>query len=250
MAILNDDETDVESAGEARMTLVEHLTELRKRVVISLLAITAAAVVVFAFYNPILEFLLEPYRQVKGDDVKVYVTDPLEGITTRLKVAGWGGLFAASPVVLWQVWRFITPGLHKKEKRYAVPFVLASLILFGLGLALAYVTFPKALDFLVGVSGPNVEEIFSPNRYITFLLRVMLAFGLAFEFPIVLVFLELAHVVTSRKLRSWRRQAAVLILAAAAVLTPSQDPWSLLAMAVPMYIFYEASILIGRLMKR
>ncbi len=237
-------------AAEARMSLVEHLTELRKRITVALLAVAACAVVVFALYNPILEFLLEPYRQVKGEDVKVYVTDPLEGITTRLKVAGWGGLFMASPVVLWQVWRFITPGLHKKEKRYAVPFVLASIVLFALGLTLAYVTFPKALEFLVGVSGPNVEEIFSPNRYITFLLRVMLAFGLAFEFPIVLVFLQLARVLTSKRLRGWRRQAAVGILASAAILTPSQDPWSLLAMAGPMYIFYEGSIIVGRLMKR
>ena len=232
------------------MSLVEHLTELRKRLFISVLAVAVCAIGVFALYNPILEFLLEPYKQVKGGNPKLFVTDPLEGITTRLKVAGWGGLFIASPVVLWQVWRFITPGLHKKEKRYAIPFVLSSIVLFGMGLVLAYITFPKALEFLVGVSGPNVEEIFSPNRYITFLLRVMLAFGLAFEFPIVLVFLQLAKVLTSKKLRSWRRQAGVLILASAAVLTPSQDPWSLLAMAGPMYIFYEVSIVIGRLMKR
>lgn len=250
MALLDED-PGVSDAAEARMTLIEHLAELRSRLFKSLLAVVAAAIVVFAFYDPILEFLLEPYKQAKGGELpKLFVTDPLEGITTRLKVAGWGGLFLASPVVLWQLWRFITPGLHKNEKKYAVPFVLSSVLLFGLGVALAYLTFPRALDFLIGVAGPNVEEIFSPARYISFLLRVMFAFGLAFEFPIVLVFLQIAGVLSSRKLRSWRRQTAVFIVAAAAVITPSQDPWSLLAMAVPMYIFFEAAIIVGRLLKK
>ena len=156
----------------------------------------------------------------------------------------------ASPVVLWELWRFITPGLHKQEKRYAIPFIFASTLLFFLGIALAYLTFPRALEFLINIGGADLQEIFSPKEYVSFFLKIMLAFGLAFEFPVVLVFLELVGVVTSKRLGSWRRPAVVVIVAAAAVITPSQDPYSLFAMAIPMYLFYEVAILIGRLLKR
>ena len=176
--------------------------------------------------------------------------DPLEGFAIRLKVAGYTGLFLAFPVVLWQLWRFVTPGLHPKEKRYAVPFILSSIVLFAGGAALAYVTFSKALQFLQSVGGPSFEQIYSPAKYLRLVLLMFLAFGLAFEFPVLLVFLEVAGVLTTSQLKKWRRGAAVAILVVAAVITPSQDPWTLLAMAVPMYLFYEASILIGRLLKK
>lgn len=235
------------------MPIMDHLTELRRRLIISAVAIVAGAIVAFAFYNRILDFLVQPYceipRRVPGP-CTLFITDPLEGFTTRLKVATYSGLMLASPVVLWQLWRFVTPGLNRKEKRYAVPFVAASLALFVLGVLLAKLTFPKALEFLVGVGGPNLQTIFSPAKYLRLILLMILAFGIAFEFPVLLVFLELAGVVSSRKLGSWRRQAVVVIFMVAAVITPSQDPYSLFAMAVPMYIFYEASILIGRLLKK
>jgi len=233
-----------------RMSVVEHLTELRNRLFKTVLAVTLGAIVCFALYDPLLDFLVKPYCDLRQGDCKLFVLSPLDGIATRLKIAGYGGLILASPVVLWQLWRFITPGLHRQERRYALPFIFSAVALFALGIFLAYITFPKALEFLIDIGGNNVEEIYSPKEYISFFLKVMLAFGLAFEFPVVLVFLQLVRVLTSAKLRGWRRGALVCIVASAAIITPSQDPWSLLAMAGPMYIFYEVSILIGRTLKR
>lgn len=239
----------VEDSGLSRMTLVEHLTELRARIIISIVAVVIGAALCFAFYNQILEVLIRPYKEVTGKDTFV-IFSPLEGFSARMKVAGYGGLFVASPVVLWQLWRFVTPGLHPREKRWAIPFILASITLFVLGAALAFATFPKALEFLVNISGENVETLFSPERYITFILRVIIGFGIAFEFPILLVFLQLARVVSSRRLlRSWR-WAVVVTFAAAAIITPSQDPITLLAMAGPMSLFYFLAIGVGRLLKR
>ena len=237
------------------MPLVEHLTELRKRLVVCLVAVAACAVVAFAFYNQILDFLIGPYCNLSQPPrppgpCSLFITDPLEGFATRLKVATWGGLFLASPVVLYQFWRFVTPGLNPNEKRYAVPFVTASVLLFCLGMLLAKLTFPRALDFLVGVGGPDITAIFSPAKYLRLVILMTVAFGVAFEFPVLLVFLQLANVLTSRRLASWRRPAAVVIVAVAAVITPSQDPYSLLAMAGPMYLFYEGSIVVGRLLHR
>ena len=231
------------------MSLVEHLTELRRRLIVSAIAIMVGGVVAFVLYNHILKFLIGPYTDITGKKT-LLITDPLEGFTTRLKVAGFGGLFLASPVVLWQLWRFITPGLRKNEKRYAIPFILASIFLFILGGAVALLTFPQALRFLIAVGGNQLEAFFTPGKYLSLIILMIVAFGVAFEFPILLVFLELARVLTSRKLRKWRRPAIVIIVAAAAIITPSQDPYSLFAMAIPMYLFYEASILIGRLLKR
>ncbi|MEY2569292.1 MAG: sec-independent protein translocase protein TatC [Actinomycetota bacterium] len=234
------------------MTVIEHLTELRRRLMIAIGAVVLCAVVGFIVYNPILAFLKHPYCDTlpPGRACSLYVQDPLEGFAIRLKVAGYTGLFLAFPVVLWQLWRFITPGLHPKEKRYAIPFILCSIVLFASGAALAYVTFSKALQFLQSVGGPSFQQIYSPAKYLRLVLLMFLAFGLAFEFPVVLVFLELAGILTTAKLKQWRRPAVVVILVVAAVITPSQDPWTLMAMAIPMYIFYEASILIGRLLKK
>jgi len=231
------------------MPLVEHLTELRRRLIMSVVALVVGGLVGFVIYNHVLNFLISPYREVTGKSQFVFF-DPLEAFATRLKVSAWTGVFLSSPVVLWQLWRFITPGLHKKEKRYAIPFIVASILLFMLGAVVALVTFKPALRFLIGVGGNNLTPLFSASKYLSLVILMIIAFGIAFEFPIVLVFLELAGVVSSRKLRKWRRPAIVIIVIVAAVITPSQDPYSLFAMAIPMYVFYEGSILIGRLLKK
>ena len=231
------------------MPLVDHLAELRRRIIVSVIAVGVGGIIAFALYSRILDFLIGPYEDITGKD-QLVITDPLEGFTTRLKIAGFGGLALASPIVLWELWRFITPGLHKKEKRYAIPFILASIVLFALGAALALKTFPNALRFLLAVGGENLDPFFTPTKYLNLIVLMMAAFGIAFEFPVVLVFLQLAGVLSSRRLRRWRRPAVVLVVAVAAVITPSQDPYSLFTMAVPMYLFYEGSILIGRLMKK
>lgn len=234
------------------MTLVEHLTELRRRLFISIIAVVVGGIVAFILYNHILSFLLHPYCSVlpPGKKCSLFIQDPLEGFAARLKVAGYGGLMLALPVVLWQIWRFITPGLKPREKRYAIPFVASSMVLFFAGAALAYITFSKALSFLQSVGGSNFQEIYSPSKYLRLILLMFFAFGLSFEFPVVLIALELTGVLTSKKLRGWRRQAFLIIVIFAAVITPSQDPYTLFAMSIPMYIFYEGSILIGRLLKK
>lgn len=231
------------------MSLLEHLTELRRRLVIAAVAIAAGGIVSFALYPWILELLIGPYEEVTGRTT-LLITDPLEGFTTRVKIAAYGGLVLASPIVLWEIWRFITPGLHKREKRYAIPFIISSIFLFLLGATFAMLTFERALEFLVAVGGENLETFFSPSKYLSLIVLIMFAFGLAFELPVVLVFLQLAGVLSSQRLRKWRRGALVGIVTLAAVITPSQDPYTLFAMAGPMYVLYEVAILIGRLLKR
>ena len=254
MAIISDDAgvsdaPDDDTPARGQMSLVEHLTELRRRLIISAIAVAVGAIVCFVLYQFILNFLIGPYRDVTGKN-NLQVLDPLEGFATRLKIATYGGLFVASPVVLWQLWRFITPGLHPKEKRYAIPFVIASILLFLFGVFVAMQTFEPALQFLTGVGGNDLSPNFTASKYLSFIMLMFVAFGVAFEFPILLVALELAGVLTSQRLRKWRRPAIVVIVFIAAVITPSQDPYSLFFMAVPMYVFYEASILIGRILKK
>jgi sec-independent protein translocase protein TatC len=237
------------SPGGAAMSIVEHLSELRRRLVISVAALAVGGVIGFVLYEPILRWLVGPYVAVTGTST-LFITDPLEGFSTRLKVSGYTGVVLAMPVVLWQLWRFVTPGLHRRERRLAVPFVASAVFLFVLGAGLAFWTLPKALEFLVEIGGENLETIFSPAKYLGLVTFMMLAFGLAFEFPVVLVFLQLARVVSSGKLRRWRRGVGVGIFVFVAVVTPSQDPYSLFALAVPMYVFYELAIVAGRLLKR
>lgn len=236
------------SGDDGRMTLVEHLTELRHRLVVSSAAIAVGVVLGFAFYNRITGFLVHYYRDAVNDPTKkLIVTDPAQGFVTRFKVATYAGLYLASPVWLYQVWRFITPGLSKREKRYAVPFVVSSLLLFMLGACVAILTLPQALKFLVNISGKDVEPFFTPAGYLGLVVIMIVAFGICFEFPVVLVALQLAGVLTSKALlRQWRI-AIVVIVVIAAVATPSQDPYSLFAMAIPMWIFYFAAIGIGKL---
>ena len=233
------------------MTLGEHLAELRRRVVVSVLAFFAAAVVAWVAFPHILHFLQSPYCRVAGPQkCKLYITDPLGGLALRIKTSAYGGLFMASPIVLWQLWRFITPGLHRNERRYSIAFVFSSVVLFAAGAVLAYVSFPHALRFLGSIGGPGLQQIYDPNKYLGLILALMTVFGLTFEFPVVLVSLEMVGVVTPRRLASWRRWAIVLIVVFAAFVTPSGDPFSMMALAVPLYLFYEVSILLGRLLRR
>ncbi len=244
-----------ESVPPGTMSLTEHLGELRSRLMIAVVAVTAGAVVGFFLYHPVLRLLVDPYCQLKAQNdlpgtCQLVVTDPLESMSIRIKVSVYLGFLMASPVVLFQLWRFITPGLYPRERRYAVPFVASSVLLFLLGAALALVTFPKALEFFAAFGGEELQLLYSPSKYLGLLVLTMVIFGLAFEFPIVLVFLQVAGVVTWQRLQSWTRQAIVIIFVVDAVITPSGDPVTLMAMAIPMVLFYVAAIMVGRFVLR
>jgi sec-independent protein translocase protein TatC len=235
------------------MTIGEHLSELRRRLVIAVLAFVLMACVAAIFYNWELSLLRHPYCAIHSASTnacRFYVTAPLDPLALRIKLAAFGGLVLSSPVMLWELWRFITPGLRAREKRYAVPFVFASVVLFVAGCALIYVVLPHTLGWLIGVGGPSIHELLNPNAYLTLVLLLMILFGLTFEFPVVLVALQAARVVTpATLLRHWR-WAVIGITVASAVFTPSSDPFSMIALAAPLVVFYFASIAVGKLLRR
>ena len=231
------------------MTLAEHLAELRNRVIVVVVVFLAAGCVGFGIYAHLLHVLQSPYCHVTRH-CQLYVTGPLDPLALRIKLSAYFAVFVDSPVILWELWRFVTPGLHANEKRYAIPFVLSSLVLFVFGAVLAYIIFPHALGWLGSIGGPTLQQIYDPSRYLGLILALMAVFGLTFEFPVVLVALQMAGVVTPARLSSWRRWAIVLIVAGAAIITPSGDPFSMMALAVPLYVFYELSILVGKLLRR
>jgi sec-independent protein translocase protein TatC len=239
----------------ASMSVVDHLRELRDRLVWSIIAIGIGAVICFIFFEPIIHLMVQPYRDATAtkllpDGKDLIFTSPLEAFTTRIKVAAYGGFVVASPVVFFHLWRFITPGLNPKEKRYAIPFTVSSVILFFGGSMVAVLTFPKALNFLLSVGGSDLSPLLSAGSYLTLVFLMILAFGVSFEFPIVMMFLLLARVVTTRSLRKVRKFTFLGLVIFAAVITPSQDPISLFAMSIPMYLLYEGTIIIGRILKR
>jgi sec-independent protein translocase protein TatC len=233
-----------------QMSLMDHLEELRNRLIKSVAAVLVGAVAAWVAYDQIYDILLRPLCEVvPEDECRLVITDPVQGLSTRMRVAGYGGIALAMPVILWQLWRFVTPGLYAKEKRLAIPFVGSALFLFILGAGLAYWTLPQALDFLISIGG-DLQPLFTPDKYIQLITYMMLAFGIGFEFPILLVFLQMAGILDNESLRAWRRYALVAIVVVVAVITPSGDPISLAALSVPMYLFYEAAILIGRIIAR
>ena len=235
------------------MSMLEHLYELRDRIIKSAIAIAIGAVVAWFLYPQIFDILLDPYCDLQGasvDDCLLLQTEPLEGFSVRLKIAGYGGIALAMPVLLWQVWRFVTPGLYSHEKKWAYPFVFAGMALFLLGAGLAFYSLTPALEFLVNVGGEGLNQEFRPAPYFELITYMMLAFGVGFEFPIVLIFLQLAGILEAKTLRAYRRYAIVGIVVLVAVITPSGDPYTLGILSIPMYLFYEASILIGMLLTR
>lgn len=237
------------------MALGDHLRELRRRLLICMGTIAAMLIPAWFLYPWLIDVLNAPYcdalRNIDPESsCKFLETNLLDPFTLRMRVAGYGALFLSMPVIMWQLWRFIAPGLYKKERRYALAFTVSSMVLFVLGALVAYFTLTQAVSFLVNIGGPDVEIRSGIGNFVKLSLFMMLAFGIGFQFPVVVVALQMIGVVTPQRLSSWRRQAIVLITIIAAGITPSGDPISMFALAVPMYLFYEASILIGRLWNR
>lgn len=235
------------------MPLVDHLYELRNRLFKALLAIAAGMVLVgVVYYQPVFDFLREPYcrTSVAGDECSLYVRDIFGQFQVRLRVAGIGGTVLASPVWLYQIGAFITPGLHRKERRYALGFLGGALVLFGAGVACAYLTMDKGLEFLLNVGGESLIALPDLQSYLSFLTLTLLAFGLAFLFPLVLVFLNLTSVLSGVQMRRMWRGMLVGIAAFTAVLTPSTDPFTFFAMAVPIWVLYGLCVVFALLVDR
>lgn len=234
----------------AEMSVVEHIKEFRHRILISLLAALGGSVIAYTFYDPILAMLTSPLDDAgRIGDVKVetlYISGVTTAFVLRMKISAAMGVLIAMPVLLYQLWRFITPGLYPKEKRYAIPFVASSLALFAFGCWFAFMLLPAGIRFLLEFIPSNSEPLIQLPQYLSFVTTMMLAFGITFEFPLVLIFLSLVGVVSSSGLKRWRRYAIFVAFLVAAVATPSGDPLTQTAMAVPLYILYEASILVIR----
>jgi sec-independent protein translocase protein TatC len=238
------------ASAEQGMTLVEHLTELRTRLIICVVAVALGMLAGFILYEQIFDVLIKPYEDIADNhetigDGRLLQTDPLEGFSIRMRTSVYAGIAFAMPVLLWQIWRFVSPGLYANEKRYAVPFVVCALLLFVLGATLAYFTLPRAFDFLIEIGGEGFVTGYTAGKYFRLITYMMLAFGIGFEFPIVLIFFQMAGIVETDTLRRGRRFAIVGICVLVAVITPSGDPISMLMLSVPMVIFYEIAILVG-----
>lgn len=247
-----DEDATEQHIEDSRMSLVDHLRELKSRLSRALIAFGVAFAAAWFIYTPTLEFILRPYRKAVDDpDKPLYTLGLLEGFSIRLKVTAFLALAIALPVILWEIWRFISPGLKSREKRYAVGYVVTSMVLFIFGVAMAYVTAVPAFSFLLRIGGANLEPLITADKYVGFFIAMSVAFGVAFEFPVVLMFLVMTGALTSKKLLKGWRVAILIVTIVAAVITPSQDPITMLAMALPMITFYFAVILIAKFaMKR
>jgi sec-independent protein translocase protein TatC len=234
------------------MALVDHLRELRNRLAISLVAIAVGVVVAYAFWQPIYDFLRAPYcdTTTSGKGCNLYALGIFDQFKVKLRVSFIGGTILASPVWLYELGAFITPALHKKEKRYAAGFLASALVLFLAGAVLAYLSISRGLQFFLTLGGDHIAVILSIQAYLSFVTLMLLAFGIAFEFPVVIVFLNVVGVLPADRMRQWRRGMIFGIFVASALITPTQDPFTFLAMAIPLCVLYEFCILLARLRER
>lgn len=234
------------------MALVDHLRELRNRLAIALVAIAVGVIVAYVFWQPIYDFLRQPYCATTPGrkSCDLYALGIFDQFKIRLRVAFIGGTLLASPVWLYEIGAFITPGLHRRERRYAAAFLVASLVLFAVGCVFAYLTVGRGLQFFLQIGGGNIVTLLSVQSYLSFVTLMLLAFGIAFEFPVVIVFLNIVGVLPSSRMRQWRRGMIFGIFAASAVITPTQDPFTFLVMAIPLCLLYEVCIVIARVRER
>jgi len=238
--------------SDVRMPLTAHLEELRWRIVRALVAIAIAFGVCYWFADAIFAFLIRPLAHLRPDATLLIGTGVTEAFFTKLKVSFIAALFAASPVIFFQGWRFVAPGLYDSEKRLAVPFAVAASFFFLLGAAFCYaVVFPVGFEFfLAEYASIAVAPQIRISEYLSFASRMLLAFGVTFELPVVTFFLARLGVVTHRTLLGVGRYAIVLIFIVAAVLTPGPDVASQMLMAAPLLVLYALSIGVAYLVGR
>ena len=234
------EEDDEDASG--KMSFLEHLEELRVRLIVSLGALLAGFCVALFFIENIVDFVYTPLTAVLAGGKFIY-TEPMEGFMLRMKNAALAGLFVALRIILWQVWRFVAPGLYAHEKKFAIPFVLLSTIFFSLGAAFShYLVFPYAIAFFATFQRPDMEFLPRVDPVFSLYVRMMLAMGLVFEMPTLAFFLARIGLITPRTLIRNIKYAVLVIFIVAAVLTPGADVASQVMMAGPMLVLYVLSI--------
>ncbi|MCP8882132.1 twin-arginine translocase subunit TatC [Devosia sp. XJ19-1] len=247
----NKPEVEDELAG-SEAPLLEHLTELRKRLIRSAIVIVVLLVVCFIFAGQIFDILLNPYRSLYSDpgEMELIYTAPQEFFFTQLNLAFFGSIFIGFPYLATQVYGFVAPGLYKHERRALVPYLIATPVFFMLGAAMVYfLVLPMALNFFAGMQTDEIKLLAKVSEYLGLAMTLILAFGVCFQLPVVLTLLAQIELVNVEMLKKGRRYAIVGIIAAAAFITPP-DPISQIGLALPMYGLYELAILSVRLIER
>ncbi len=236
------------------MTLVEHLYELRNRLLVAAIALVVASIVSFIFFKPIFAFILHPYCRLpspkttlNGHTCTVFAFSVLDQFNARLRVSMFVGAIISAPVSLYELWRFITPGLHSKERKWSMIFVGIGSVLFALGTVLAYFALYTGLEFLLSVGGGSVTTLLDISGYLRYITAMVLVFGLAFEFPLVLGMLNAVGILSHQRLAGWRRQAIFLVFLFAAFATPGQDPFGMTALGAALWLLYEFTLVITRI---
>lgn len=244
---------------DGRMALTDHLREFRNRLFICVLAVVVGFIVAWIFYGQIFSILVRPILDVGGHlltDKGIRVTPTVNGVSSsfllQTKVSLVAGIVGASPVWLYELWSFITPGLHRNERKWTITFVAVAGPLFMTGVALGYYVLPKGLSVLLGFTpgDGDVTSLVDLNDYLSFVIRVLLVFGVAFEIPLFVVMLNLAGIVKARQLAKWRSWIIFGTFVFAAVATPSTDPITMLLLAFPMVVLFMVSELIARFIDR
>jgi len=235
--------------ADEKLAFTEHLVELRKRLIICLIAIACGFGASYYFADKIFRFLSAPlYNQLPQGSTFIF-TGLTDAFFTYMKLSFFSGILFATPVILHQIWHFVAPGLYENEKRYAVPFIFLGTLLFLIGIAFGYyIVFPVAFKFFVSYTTDSIKILPSIKEYLSFSCSFLLAFGAIFEIPIFLFFLEKIGIVKVKQLRSNRKYAILVAFIIGAVLTPTPDVVNQTLMAVPIIILYEISIIMIRLM--
>ncbi|HRS87007.1 MAG TPA: twin-arginine translocase subunit TatC [Syntrophales bacterium] len=240
-----------ERSGEEKQPLTAHLAELRQRLINCLVAIGVGFLACYYFKEELFKIITRPLAQVLPKGSHMIFTGLPEAFFIYMKIAFFASLFLTSPYTLYQVWRFISPGLYPSEKRYVVPFVVSSTLLFVGGILFCYfLALPPAFAFFIEFSTDFLRPMISFREYLSFSLKMLLAFGLCFELPVFIFFMAKIGIVSSRGLVKQRRYAILVIFIVAAVLTPSPDAFSQILLAVPLMVLYEISVLLARFAER
>jgi sec-independent protein translocase protein TatC len=234
-----------------RLSFLDHLRELRKRLGRALVGVAVGMSVVLWFVDPIYHRLMQPVLDSLPESQRLLNYDSyVEPLTVYLKVGLYGGFFAAVPWVLWQLWLFVAPGLYRKEKRLVLPFLVSGTVLFYAGALFCYlVIMPAAFPAMAAfASDPALRPMLRMEPQLSLVLGMLLGFGVVFELPVVIAFLAMLGLVDWRTLAKYRRYAIVVNITAAAIITPTGDPLNLALMAVPMIVFYEIGIIAARVL--